>query len=92
MALFNKVRDWHRLYKFAKNENVRRKVGALYEVARTIIKVRKMDEKTRKLMLNAKNEKKYIIQGLRSKNFQDIEKKWKVFIPFNYADLERYNE
>ena len=92
LALFNKVRDWHRLYKFAKNENVRRKVGALYEVARTIIKVRKMDEKTRKLMLNAKNEKKYIVQGLRSKNFQEIEKKWKVFVPFNYADLERYNE
>ncbi len=92
LALFKKVENWPRLYRFAKAENVRRKVGALYDVARRIVKTRRMDKKTRRLLLNAKNEKRYIIRGLKSKNFQSIEKSWNVCIPFNMADLMRYKE
>ncbi len=92
LALFNKLKNWSRLYEFAKKENVRRKTGALYEVARAIIRVRRMDDKTNRLLLNAKKENKYIVQGLKSKDFQDIEKKWKVYIPFDHKDLKRYRE
>jgi len=92
LGLFNKIRSWSRLYKFAKNYNVRRKIGALYDVAREIIRVRRMDDKTRKLLLNAKNEERYIISRFKSKSFQDIEKKWNIYIPFNKADLEVYKE
>ena len=92
LALFNKIRNWPSLYLFAKEENVRRKTGALYEVARKIIRVRSIDDKTQRLLLNAKNEKKYIITGMHSKDFKDIEKKWSVFIPFDYNDLRRYKE
>ena len=92
LGLFNKIRSWSRLYKFAKNYNVRRKIGALYDVAREIIRVRRMDDKTRKLLLNAKNEERYIIPRFKSKSFQDIEKKWNIYIPFNKADLEVYKE
>ena len=90
LALFNKIRNWHDLYQLAKKANIRRKLGALYDTARETIKVRKMDDKTQKLLLQAKNESRYIIQGLKSKDFRAIEKKWKVYIPFNIADLERY--
>ena len=90
LGLFNKIRSWSRLYKFAKNYNVRRKIGALYDVAREIIRVRRMDDKTRKWLLNAKNEEIYIIPRFKSKSFQDIEKKWKIYIPLNIADLEDY--
>lgn len=92
LALFNKIKNWSRLYESAKKENVRRKVGALYDVARKIIRVRRMDNKTRELLLNAKKENKYIIPETYSKDFKDIEKIWNVHIPFNYADLTRYKE
>ena len=37
---------------------------------------------------------KYIIENLRGKQeyFKDIEKVWKVYIPFNKGDLMRYKE
>ena len=92
LGLFNKIKNWHKLYHFAEKENVRRKVGALYDLSRETIKVRRMDSKTRNLLLNAKQEEKYIIENMKSKDFKDIEKTWKVYIPFNKADLERYKE
>ena len=92
LALFNKIKNISRLYKLAKEENVRRKVGALYEVASRTIKTRKINDKHLKLMLNAKNEKKFIVDGLKSKDFIDLQKRWNVCIPFNKADLERYKE
>ena len=51
-----------------------------------------MDDKTQKLLLSAKHEKKDIIAGMHSEDFKDIEKKWNVHIPFNYNDLRRYKE
>ena len=92
LALFNKVKTWSKLYELAKRENVRRKTGALYELTRKIMRARKMDDKTQKLLLSAKHEKKDIIAGMHSEDFKDIEKKWNVHIPFNYNDLRRYKE
>lgn len=90
LGLFAKIQSWSRLKKFADAYAAGRKISALYEVAKTCIRVRKMDERTRKGLLHGKNG--FIIPGITSKHFQDIEKRWGVFIPFNIADLEVYKE
>ena len=92
LALFNHINSWSRLYFYAKKYNARKKIGALYELSRKIIKVRKIDKRTLKNLLNAKEKERYIIQNLKSKDFQEIQKKWKVYLPFNKQDLMRYEE
>ncbi len=92
LGLFNKIKNWSRLLKFAKKEELTRKLGALYDAAKSTIKIRKMDKRTRKALLNGKIKNKYIIKGIKSKDFKDIEKEWNVFIPFNKADLAVYKE
>ena len=92
LALFNKVKDIPKLYKLAKKEDVRRKLGALYEVARNTIRTKKINEKHLRLMLKAKNEKAFIVPKVKSKDFKDIENKWRVYIPFNKQDLWRLKE
>jgi len=43
------------------------------------------------LSLPEKNDKyKYLKEGFKSASFQNIEKKWKVYIPLNIGDLEEY--
>ena len=91
LALFNKIKKWSRLKEFADKYKIGRQVGALYDVAKKTIRVRRMDERTRKSLLKSKGEK-FIIKNFKSKSFTDIEKKWKVFIPFNKQDLEIYEE
>ena len=91
LALFRSISDWKLLYKLAKENGARRKVGALYSLAKTMMKVRSMDKRFLRLMLPKEGESyQYIVPGLRSRNFQDIEKRWKVRLPFNKADLEAY--
>jgi len=92
LALFNKVRDWKKLREYAEKEKVGRKVGALYDVAKTKLKVRKMDKRIRKSLLKSKVDSKYMVDLFKSKNFQEIEKEWRVFIPLNRADLGAYDE
>lgn len=88
--LFDNITDWKRLAHLAKEKEVGRQVGALYEIARKVTRVWRMDGRAYNSLLNSKVKDRYIIKGLRSNNFQDIEKKWKVFIPLNWADLEDY--
>jgi hypothetical protein len=91
LALFKKIKNWPLLYKLAKKENLQRQVGALYDLARKIMKTRKMKKRFRNLSLPKKTDKfQHIISGLKSKDFQEIEKIWKVYIPFNKIDLEDY--
>ncbi len=90
LGLFNKIRNWSRLKKFADMYGVGRKIGALYDVAKTVMKIRRIDQRTRKGLKNGKGG--YIIPLVKSKHFQTIEKYWGVFIPFNKADLEVYKE
>lgn len=92
LGLFNKVRDWSGLLEFAKKEQLTHQLGALYDVSKTAMKVRKMDKRVEKALLRGKTQGRYIIRNIRSKDFKDIEKKWKLSIPFNKADLEVYKE
>ena len=91
MGLFKKINNWNLLYNLAKKENLEREVGALYDVARLVIKTRKMPKRFLNLSLPEKNDKyKYLKEGFKSASFQNIEKKWKVYIPLNIGDLEEY--
>lgn len=92
LNLFNKIKDWALLSQIAKKENVGRKIGALYDAARTIIKVRRMDERTRNSLLKSKEKDKFIVKGARTKDLSHIEKTWNIYLPFNRADLEAYKE
>ena len=90
LGLFNKVKNWAMIKEFADKYDNGRKIGALYDVARTAIKVRRMDERTRRGLRRGK--KGFIVKPLKSKDFQAIAKSWGVFIPFNKKDLEVYKE
>lgn len=93
LSLFKKINNWPLLYKLAKKENLLRQIGALYDVSRTIIKTRKMTMRFRNLSLPKKTDKfQYLINKFKSDNFQNIEKRWRVFIPLNKSDLEEYNK
>ncbi len=92
LALFNKVNNWKRLSQIARKEYLGRKIGALYDTAKIIIKVRHMDERTRKALLNSKIEDKFIVKNARTTDLKQIENEWKVYLPFNKADLEAYKE
>lgn len=91
MSLFRKIDNWKVLYHLAKENHLERQVGALYDLARRVMKTRRMSKKFRNNALPGEgHEFRYIIEGLKSKNFWDIEKKWKVYLPFNKQDLEAY--
>jgi len=92
LFLFRKIKDWSYLYRLAKKENLTRQISALYDVARIFIrKVRKMPKRFRRYATPKKNEKYVsIVSGFNSDDFKDIEKKWKVYIPLNSADLWEY--
>lgn len=91
LGLFNKIKDWSKLKYFADKYKIGRKIGALYDVARTTFRVKKMDGRTRKSLLKSKDSG-YIIKYARTKDFKDIERKWRVKVPFNKADLKMYKE
>mgnify|MGYP001570916077 CR=1 FL=1 len=91
LGLFKKIHNWNLLYRLAKKDNLLREVGALYDIARLIIKTRKISKRFINLSLPGKNDKyKYLKEGFKSANFNNIEQKWKVYIPLNMADLEEY--
>ncbi len=93
ISLFKKIRDWSKLYRLAKQRKIKRQIGALYDMTKKILKIRKMPKKFRKNCLPKKNEKYgYIMPDLKSDNFKDIEKTWRVYIPFNAADLTPYKK
>ena len=75
MPLFNHVKDWSLLYRLAKENNVANRVGALYDLARTIIRTKKMDKRT-ELSLNRYRKKAYLIGINQEKEYKDIGKKW----------------
>ena len=92
LNLFNKITDWALLSEIAKKEKVGRKIGALYDAARTIIRARRMDKRTRKSLLGSKIDSKFIVKNARTKDLKNIEKIWNAYLPFNKADLEAYKE
>lgn len=93
LALFRKIKDWSLLYRIAKKERLLRKTVALYEVARKYIsKVRKMPKRFLNLAKKEKKYTNYIVKPYSSKDFNQIERKWKVYLPFNNIDLEDYSK
>ncbi|MFH1972782.1 MAG: hypothetical protein ABIJ18_04875 [archaeon] len=91
LALFKHIEDWSQLYQLAKKNHIEREVGALYDLARKIMRTRRMTKRFRNNALPKEDNKcYYIIDGLKSKNFKEIENTWKVYIPFNKQDLEDY--
>jgi len=91
LALFKKMSDWVELYHLAKENHIERQVGALYDLARQIMKVRKISPKFRSSALpKGKYKFEYVVPGLKSKDFMGIEKIWKIYLPFNKKDLEEY--
>ncbi|MFA4819779.1 MAG: hypothetical protein WC613_02350 [Candidatus Aenigmatarchaeota archaeon] len=89
MYLFRLVKDWPELNRQTKMRGLQRSVGALYDLARKYIRVRAMDKRTRNSLLKARTEDKFIVPHMRSKNFQDIERVWNVYLPFNDGDMRR---
>jgi len=94
LALFKKITNWSSLYTLAKKEKLIRKIIALYEVSKRIVKkIKKMPDR---FINQAKKEKSksfiYIIKPYSSQDFKDIEQKYKVYIPLNLSDLEDYKK
>lgn len=93
LSLFKKINNWKLLYKLAKENNAKRKVGALHQLSRKLIRTKKIDGRFLRLMLPKKYDKfEFIIDNLRTREdeYKRIENRWKVYIPFNKADLDDY--
>ena len=91
LILFQKIKNWKKLYQLAKEKEIKREVGALYDLTRKIMKTRKMNLRYLSNSLPKKGDKfKEIIPYFKSKDFNDIENRWKVYLPFNKADLGEY--
>ena len=91
LALFKKIKNWKELYRRSKEFHLERKIGALHGLVKNIMRVRKMPKRFKNLTLPQKKEKYvYILQGLKSNDFTDIERLWKVYLPFNKGDVEEY--
>lgn len=92
LSLFRKISNWSKLYHLAKKENLLLEVVVLYELSRRIVKkVKRMP--LRFLNLVKKNIPKkpiFIVDKFSSNDYQDIERKWNVYIPLNASDLESY--
>jgi len=92
LSLFRKIANWNLLYGLAKKDDLIPEVAALYEIAKKIVrKIRRMPKRFLGLAKKAKRKKfSYLIKGYSSDDFREIEKKWKVYIPLNLADLREY--
>ncbi len=91
LGLFKSIKNWTLLGKLARENKVERSVGALYEIARKIMKTRKMNKTLMNSLLPKKRDNfAEMIKGFKSKDFKEIEKRWKIRIPLNKADLEDY--
>ncbi len=93
LALFKQITNWTLLSELARKNKVQRQVCALYDLARSIIKVRKMSQQFKNTCMPKANDTfVYLIDKLESKDFGRIQEKWKVYLPFNMADLQDYTK
>lgn len=91
LSLFKHINNWTLLGELARKNHVERSVGALYDLSRKIMKTRRMTKKLRNSILPSKNAKfTEMIEGFKSKDFNEIEETWKIRIPLNKEDLEEY--
>ena len=92
LALFRHIKNWPKLYEHAKKKDMRRQVGALYDLSRNAMRVKRMDKRIENRLLEAKQKNNFIVPGIRTRNFPNIGKKWRIFIPFSKGDLRRFKE
>ncbi|TKJ17681.1 hypothetical protein CEE44_04075 [Candidatus Woesearchaeota archaeon B3_Woes] len=93
LILFKKIDDWVSLYQLAKKNHIERQVGALYDVARRIMLTRRMTNRFRNNALPKKDYQwRSVIPELKSDDFKNIEKMWKIYLPFNKKDMEAYKK
>lgn len=92
LALFRHVRNWPRLYGFAKEKDVRRQVGALYDLSRKVMKAKRMDRRIENNLLAARQKDKFIVPGISAKDFPEISRKWNICVPFTKGDIKRFKE
>lgn len=91
LGLFKSINNWKLLGELARKNHVERSVGALYDVARKIMKTRRMSRILRNSFLPERFARfAEMVKGFRSKDYEDIEERWKIRIPLNKADLEEY--
>jgi DNA-binding Lrp family transcriptional regulator len=91
LPLFKKMKNWINLYRLSKANHIERQVGALYDLSRKIMKVRRMPDNFRNRSLPKKGTRYcHFIEGLNSKDFKEIQDIWKIYLPFNKGDLEAY--
>ncbi len=91
LSMFRKISDWVCLYNLAKENHIERQVGALYDLACQIMKVRRMTILFRNCALPKGNDRfEFVVPKLKSEDFKKIEKIWRVYLPFNKKDLEDY--
>ena len=91
LALFKKITNWSELYQLAKKNRIERQIGALYDLAKKIMRVRGMPDRFKNNALPKEEYNfEYTIPGLKSKDFKDIEELWKIYLPFNKNDLSDY--
>jgi hypothetical protein len=93
LSLYKKIKNWSELYRMAKKEEKVREVAALYDIARLFIpKIPRMPKRFKNLALKlVKNGKyKHIVEDIESRDFIELERKWKIYIPLNLGDLEDY--
>ena len=91
LSLFKKINNWSKLYYLTKQNYIERQVGALYDLSRKLMRTRKMTKRFRNNALPKKDYSFiYMIPKLKSRDFREIEERWKVYLPFNINDLEAY--
>lgn len=91
LALFRKIEDWTTLYQLSKKNRIERQVGALYDLAKNVMRIKRMPRRFKNNALPKEEYKfEYLIDKLKSRDFKKIEIKWKIYLPFNKNDLEDY--
>ncbi len=88
LRLFGHIKDWRKLYRLAKKEDLVQEVGALYDVARLMYRSGKIPGYFK---VYSPKTTKYIIRDFRHVNpkHYGIEKKWNVGLPFKEGDLNK---
>ena len=82
--LFKAIKDWKKLYMLAKEQDCWQQVGALYDVAKIHLKIRKMPERYYK---HNKPRKWKLLTQLKKKSQPEISKKWHIYVPFSKHDM-----
>jgi len=82
VALYPHIKDWKRVWKLAKKHDVEQEVMALYELSRKYFRVKRI--KKQRL---SKLRTKHLVRDYKTKEHNEIYKKYRVHIPFRKKDM-----